>query len=155
MKGDAQVIEILNEALSEEMKAINQYVLHAEIFGNWGYCKLEKFEKKLAYEEMEHAEKLIERILFLEGMPGMECSKITVGKDAQEMIKNDHKLEIGAVDLYNRLSSLARKKNDNLTAHIADHLLKAEECHTAKLEAELQKISDMGLEAYLTTKVKD
>jgi bacterioferritin len=104
MKGNADIIELLNEALGEELTAINQYFLHAEMCENWGYKKQAAASKKQAIDEMKHAEVLVERILFLEGRPNLsKYQMLTVGQTVPDMIANDLKLEVGAVALYNRI----------------------------------------------------
>ena len=154
MKGNAEVIESLNEALGEELTAISQYFLHSEICENWGYGKLSAFFKKNSIDEMKHAEALIERILFLEGAPNMSKPlKLTVGKIIPEMIKNDLKLELGAVAMYNRLTEIANKKNDYGTAELLKKILKDEESHVDGLEEQEDGIRDMGLQVYLSVQV--
>ena len=154
MKGNAEVIESLNEALSEELTAINQYFLHSEICEDWGYKKLSALEKKLSIDEMKHAEELIERILFLEGAPNMSnYRKLHIGKMVPDMIQNDLKLEIGAVAMYNRLIEVAKKQNDSGTARLLKKILKDEESHVDRLEEQQDKIKDMGLQIYLGTQV--
>jgi bacterioferritin len=154
MKGNAEVIQCLNEALSEELTAINQYFLHAEMFENWGYKKLAAFNKKQSIDEMKHAEKLIERILFLDGRPEMKHEqKLNVGKTIPEMIENDLKLEIGAVEMYNRLIVTASKKGDYGTEEVFKKLLKDEEGHVDGLEEQMDGIRDMGLQVYLSVQI--
>lgn len=154
MKGNAEVIKGLNEALSEELTAINQYFLHAEMCENWGYEKLAELDKKQSIDEMKHAEELIERILFLEGAPSMNQSqKLNVGKTVPDMVKNDLRLEVAAVAMYNRLINLAIKKNDQGTAEMLKKLLIEEEGHVDALEEQLDEIRDMGLQVYLSVKI--
>ena len=154
MKGNVEVIKGLNEALSEELTAINQYFLHAEMCENWGYGKLSSLDKKQSIDEMKHAEKLIERILFLEGAPKMDKSqKLNIGKTVPDMLKNDLKLEIGAVAMYNRLIDLAAKKNDQGTVELLKKLLLDEEGHVDALEEQLDEIRDMGLQVYLSVQI--
>jgi bacterioferritin len=154
MKGNAEVIEALNEALGEELTAINQYFLHAEMCENWGYKKLSELDKKQSIDEMKHAEELIERILFLDGVPNMDKShELNVGKTVPDMLKNDLKLEVAAVAMYNRLINLAIKKNDQGTAEMLKKLLRDEEGHVDALEEQLDEIKDMGLQVYLSIKI--
>ena len=154
MKGNAEVVESLNEALSEELSAINQYFLHAEMCENWGYKKLAAFIKKQAIDEMKHAEALIERILFLDGRPNMsKYQKLNIGATIPDMIKNDLSLEIAAVAMYNRFVDLAAKKGDQGTADFLKKFLKDEEAHVDQLEEEQDKIKDMGLQVYLSVQV--
>jgi bacterioferritin len=154
MKGNAEVLESLNEALSEELTAINQYFLHSEMCENWGYGKLSAFIKKNSIDEMKHAEALIERMLFLEGTPNMsKLQKLNIGKGVPEMIQNDLKLELGAVAMYNRLIDLANKMNDYGTAELLKKILKDEESHVDGLEEQVDGIRDMGLQVYLSVKI--
>jgi len=154
MKGNAEVIKGLNEALGEELTAINEYFLHAEMCENWGYNKLAALNKKQSIDEMKHAEELIERILFLEGRPRMDnYQKLNIGKTIPEMIKNDLKLEIAAVAMYNRLIELAGKKSDQGTVELLKKLLLDEESHVDALEEQQDEIRDMGLQVYLSVKI--
>jgi bacterioferritin len=154
MKGNAEIIELLNEALSEELTAINQYFLHAEMCENWGYKKQAAASKKQAIDEMKHAEVLVERILFLEGKPSMsKYQMLTIGQTVPDMIANDLKLEVGAVALYNRIIEAAAKKNDQGTAELLKKILKDEESHVDGLEEMQDKIRDMGVQIYLSVQV--
>ena len=154
MKGKAEVIEALNEALTEELVAISQYFLHAEMCENWGYSKLKDLDKKQSIDEMKHAEDLIERILFLDGTPNMiNPQKLNIGKTIPDMLKNDLKLELDAVAMYNRLIDLAAKKNDQGTVELLKKLLQDEEGHVDSLEEELDQIKDMGVQTYLSVKL--
>jgi bacterioferritin len=153
MKGNPDVLDSLNEALEEELTAINQYFLHSEMYENWGYDKLSDFIKKLSIEEMKHAETLIERILFLEGRPSMNKNqKLNVGKNVPEMINNDLKLEYNAVAMYNRIIDVAVKKSDQGTAELLKKILNDEEKHVDKLEEQEDMIRDMGIQVYLSVK---
>ncbi len=154
MKGNADIVEMLNEALSEELTAINQYFLHSEMCENWGYKKQSAFSKKQAIDEMKHAEVLIERILFLEGRPNLsKYQMLTIGQAVPEMIENDLKLEYGAVALYNRIIEAAVKKNDQGTAEMLKKILKDEEDHVDGLEEMQDQIRDMGIQIYLSAQV--
>ena len=154
MKGNVEVIKGLNEALGEELTAINQYFLHAEMCENWGYKKLSALNKKQSIDEMKHAEELIERILFLEGAPKMDKNqKLNIGKIIPDMLKNDLKLEVAAVAMYNRLINLAAKKNDQGSVELLKKLLLDEEGHVDALEEQLDEIRDMGLQVYLSVKI--
>ncbi len=113
MKGNPKVIKELNDALREELTAINQYFLHAEMCENWGYKKLADYIKKQSIDEMKHAEVLIERVLFLDGTPSMEPLKLTVGGNVRQMIENDLALELGAVKQYNSAVQIATQEKDN------------------------------------------
>ncbi|MBN1568857.1 MAG: bacterioferritin [Acidobacteria bacterium] len=149
MKGNKEILELLNEALSEELTAINQYFLHAEMCENWGYKKQSAASKKQAIDEMKHAEELIERILFLEGAPNLsKYQKLNIGQTVPEMITNDLKLELAAVDLYNRIIDKSVEKNDQGTAEMLKKILKDEESHVDGLEEMQDKIRDMGVQIY-------
>ncbi len=150
MKGNKKVIEVLNEALSEELTAINQYMVHSEMCENWGYGKLGSFIKKESIDEMKHAEQLIERILFLEGVPVMnKYHKLNIGQTVPEMIGNDLALELDAVAMYNGMIAAATDAKDNGTAELFKKLLKDEEAHVDGLEEQQDLIKGMGLENYL------
>jgi bacterioferritin len=154
MKGNSDILELLNEALSEELTAINQYFLHSEMCENWGYKKQSAASKKQAIDEMKHAEVLIERILFLEGRPNLsKYQMLTIGQTVPEMITNDLKLEYGAVALYNRIIEAATKKNDQGTAELLKKILKDEEAHVDGLEEMQDEIRDMGVQIYLSVQV--
>jgi len=149
MKGNPQVIEQLNRALREELTAINQYFIHAEMCENWGYEKLSKFIKKQSIDEMKHAEALIERVLFLDGIPNMEPLALSVGKNVREMMKSDLALEAGAVIMYNEAVKIAMEKADNGSRDLFVRLLKDEEEHADWLETQLHQIEEIGYERYL------
>ena len=154
MKGNAKVIAVLNEALQEELLAINQYFLHAEMCENWKYETLAKFIKKQSIDEMKHAEKLIERILFLDATPSVTGpASLKVGKNVKEQIANDLELELGAVQLYNRAIKLARDEADNATAEFLQGILADEEDHVDFLESQLHLIEEIGYERYLSKQV--
>jgi bacterioferritin len=155
MKGNAKVIEQLNHALREELTAINQYFVHCEMYENWGYDRLSKHIKSLSIAEMKHAESLIERILFLDGAPSMEPLALSIGKNAQEMVESDLKIELGAIDLYNEAARIAAEEKDNGTRDLFIKLLKDEEGHADWLEAQLHQIAELGYERYLTTQTSE
>jgi bacterioferritin len=150
MKGNPKVISELNKALREELTAINQYFLHAEMCENWGYSKLSEYVKKQSIGEMKHAEALLERILFLDGVPTMEPLKLTIGSTVQDMIEADLKLELSAVVQYNTAVQIATEQNDNGSRDLLVDLLKDEEDHVDWLEAQLHQMKEMGYERYLT-----
>jgi bacterioferritin len=156
MKGNAKVIAALQEALKEELLAINQYFLHSEMCENWKYDKLSKFIKKQSIDEMKHAEKIIERILFLDATPSvLGPTQLKVGKDVREQIGNDLELELGAVKLYNDAIKLSRDEGDNATAEFLQVILKDEEHHVDWLESQLHLIEDIGYERYLSQQLED
>ncbi|MGA3346916.1 MAG: bacterioferritin [Terracidiphilus sp.] len=155
MKGNAKVIEQLNRALREELTAINQYFVHAEMCENWGYEKLAKYIKKQSIDEMKHAETLMERILFLDGTPSMEPLALSIGSNVQAMIQSDLKLEIGAVAMYNEAVRIATDEKDNGSRDIFVVLLKDEEEHVDWLEAQTHQIKELGYERYLSIQTRE
>lgn len=156
MQGNPKVIAALNEALKEELMAINQYFLHAEMCENWHYDKLGSFIKKQSIDEMKHAEELIERILFLDATPNLtEPMKLTIGHNVKEQITSDLKLEIEAVGLYNHAIQIARDEGDNASRELFERLLKDEEAHVDWLEAQLHQIHEIGYERYLSQQIRE
>jgi len=156
MQGNPKVIALLNEALKEELTAINQYFLHAEMCENWHYTKLGNFIKKQSIDEMKHAETLIERILFLDGTPTLnEAMQLTIGKNVREQLESDLKLETSAVAMYNRCVKVSRDEGDNASRELFERLLKDEEAHVDWLEAQLYQIQEIGYERYLTQQIRD
>jgi bacterioferritin len=151
MKGNPQVLEQLNLALRDELTAINQYFLHAEMAENWGYSKYSKNIKKQSIDEMKHAESLMERILFLDGIPSMETLSLSIGQTVRDMIESDLKLELGAVASYNEAIRISVENKDNGSRDLFVRLLKDEEGHVDWLEAQLHLIKEMGYERYLIT----
>jgi len=150
MKGEPVVLEVLSQMLKEELGAISQYFLHAEMCENWGYERLSELIKKQSIGEMKHAEVLIERILFLEGLPNMgDLPKLNIGKTVKEQLQNDLALEVSAVAEYNQAVATCQKAGDNATADLLKDLLKDEEEHVDFLETQLGLIKDLGLENYL------
>jgi bacterioferritin len=151
MKGKPEVIEILAKMLKEELGAISQYFIHAEMCENWGYKKLSDHTKKESINEMKHAEKLIERILFLEGTPNLnDMPKLVVGKDVKSQFQNDLALEKNAVVEYNEGVAVCRKAGDNASADILQVILVDEEEHVEFLEDQLSVIEGIGIQNYLT-----
>lgn len=150
MKGKPEVIAQLNIALREELSAINQYFMHAEMCHSWGYHKLGAFIKKQSIDEMKHAEKLMERILFLDEQPKMEYLALNVGGTVKAQLEADLKLELNAVEMYNAAIKIAREAGDDQSRDLFSFLLKDEELHVDWLEAQLQQIKDMGYEMYLS-----
>jgi bacterioferritin len=154
MKGNDKIIETLNVQLADELTAVNQYMVHSEMCANWGYERLHKATEKRAIEEMRHAETLIARILFLEGMPIVSnLNKITIGPDVQTQLKNDWNAEAGAVKAYNDAIRQAIDVGDNGTRELFDSILKDEEDHIDWLEAQLDQIAQMGIQNYLVEQV--
>jgi bacterioferritin len=151
MKGNAQLLKALNGLLADELGAINQYMVHAEMVENWGYMKLGKMIQSRAVTEMKHAEKLIGRILFLEGTPIVsKLSDIHIGADVPRQFANDHAAEIGAVKSYNAAIKLAADVSDNATKELLDSILKDEDGHVDEIEAQQDQIKQMGLPQYLS-----
>jgi len=156
MKGSPKVIAQLNEALKEELVAINQYFLHAEMCENWHYHKLADHIRKESIDEMKHAEALIERILFLDGSPNMtEPMKISVGSNVKDQLAGDLKLELAGVAMYNQAVQLARDESDNVSRELFERILKEEEEHVDWLEAQLHQIKELGYERYLSQQIRD
>jgi len=141
----------LNAALKEELTAISQYFLHAEMCENWKYDKLGSFIKKQSIDEMKHAEILIERILFLDGIPNLsDPLRLDIGQTVREQLTKDLKLEVEAVAMYNHAVQVAREEGDNASRELFERLLKDEEMHVDWLEAQLHQIKEIGYERYLS-----
>ena len=156
MRGKAKVIAHLNEALKAELTAINQYFLHAEMCENWGYHRLGGIIKKQSIDEMKHAEELIERILFLEGVPNMGMGlKLKTGANVKAQLENDLNLELDAFTHYNASVKVCMEEGDNTSREIFERLLKDEEKHIDFLEAQLHVIGEAGLPQYLTEQMRE
>jgi len=156
VQGDPEIIELLNEALTAELTAINQYFIHAKMCENWGYERLAKKNYDESIDEMKDAEKVIERILFLEGVPNLQrLNSVLVGETVPEQHRLDLDLERAAVERYNRGIGLARDKGDNGTAELLEDLLVGEEEHADWLEAQLTLIAQVGVENYLAQQIRD
>jgi bacterioferritin len=154
MQGKPEVIEILAKMLKEELGAISQYFIHAEMCENWGYKKLSDHAKKESINEMKHAEKLIERILFLEGTPNLnDMPKLVVGRDVKSQFENDLALEKNAVAEYNAAVAAAREAGDNASAELLKILLADEEDHVDYLEEQLSLIDNIGIQNYLAQQI--
>jgi bacterioferritin len=154
MKGNANVIEQLNLLLADELTAVNQYILHSEMCANWGYEQLHQAIEKRAIEEMKHAEKLIGRLLFLEGLPVVSnLNAMHIGADVQAQFRYDQQAELGAVQQYNKAVRLCVEEGDNGTRAILEGILQDEEHHIDWLEAQLDQIAQMGYQNYLTEQV--
>jgi bacterioferritin len=150
MKGHGDIIQILNDVLSAELTAINQYFIHSEMCANWGYGRLAAHSKKEAIEEMKHAELLIERILYLDGIPNMQkYMKINVGQTIPQQHGFDLQLEQDAIERLNAGVASCREKGDNGSRALLEKILVDEEAHADWLEAQLQQIEDIGLDNYL------
>ena len=154
MRGDNAIIEALNETLTAELTAINQYFIHHKMCENWGYKKLSHKKREESIEEMKHADDVIERILFLEGVPNMQrLSPVRVGEDAVEQHKVDLALELEAVERLNKAIALARDKGDNGTRELLEQILTNEEESVDWLEAQLYLIEQLGKENYLAEQI--
>ncbi|HMB22416.1 MAG: bacterioferritin [Chloroflexota bacterium] len=150
MKGNEKIIAILNEFLADELTAISQYMVHSEMCANWNYKKLHEATEKRAIDEMKHAEKLIGRILFLEGQPVVsQLNKFNIGASVEEQLRNDLAAEAGAIKAYNDGIRLCLELGDNGSRELIDGNLHDEEEHLDWLEAQLDQISQMGLQNYL------
>ncbi|MBI4376277.1 MAG: bacterioferritin [Elusimicrobia bacterium] len=151
MKGDAKVIEALNKALTIELTAINQYFVQAKMCANWGYKKLAKKHHEESMGEMKHAEKIVDRIIFLEGTPAISrYDVIRVGTDVRSQLENDLKLELGGVKTYNEAVALCIQVKDGGSRDILEGILRESEEHVDWLESQLHLIKELGLENYLT-----
>ena len=155
MKAKPEVLDVLGMMLEEELLALNQYMLHAEMQENWGYLRLSKEIRKLSIAEMKHAEALMERILFLEGMPNMSgFPKLSIGKDVKQQLQNDLALEKSAVGAYNKAIAALRQAGDHGSAELLKKLLIEEEAHEDFLETQLGIIKDIGPEKYILEQTK-
>jgi bacterioferritin len=155
MKGNPTVLEHLNAALRDELTAINQYFLHAEMAENWGYKKYSHYIKRQSIDEMKHAEMIMERILFLDGTPSMEPMALTIGRTVKEMIESDLALEHGAVASYNASILACVENGDNGSRELFVKLLKDEEGHVDWLESQVHQITEIGYERYLITQTEE
>jgi bacterioferritin len=156
MTGDPEVIELLNEVLTAELTAINQYFVHAKMCGNWGYERLAKHNYDESIDEMRDAEKVVERILYLEGLPNLQrLGTVRVGENVREQFELDLDLERAAIERYNRGVALAVAKGDNGTRDLLEDLLEGEEEHADWLESQLELIRQVGIENYLAQQIRD
>ena len=154
MKGNEQVIAMLNTQLADELTAINQYMVHAEMCENWGYEELHEVVSKRAITEMKHAERLIVRILFLDGKPVVSTlNPMHIGQDVKAQLENDLRAELGAVKGYNEAVRLAVEVGDNGSRDLFESILGDEEDHVDWIEAQLDQIEQMGIQNYLVEKV--
>jgi bacterioferritin len=154
MKGNEKIIAKLNDLLADELTAINQYMVHAGMCDNWKYEKLHSIAEKRAIDEMKHAERLIDRILFLDGRPIVsELRKISIGPEVPDQHENDRQSEAGAIKSYNNGIELAAQLGDNGSRELMESILKDEEAHIDRLEAQLDQIRQMGVETYLSEQI--
>ncbi|SDG66115.1 bacterioferritin [Sinosporangium album] len=150
MQGDKQIIELLNEQLTAELTAINQYFLHAKMQENWGYTKLASYTRAESFDEMRHAEKLTDRILFLEGLPNYQrLGTLHIGQTVQEQLQADLEIELSVVKRLKPAIQLMREKGDITSARIFEEILEDEEHHIDYLETELALIDALGEQLYL------
>jgi bacterioferritin len=156
MKGDAKVIEFLNKTLYNELTAINQYFLHSRMYRNWGYKELAEHEYKESIDEMKHADRLIERILFLEGLPNLQTlGKLLIGETATETLACDLKLELAAVPDLKQAIAHCEQVADYVSRELFESILESEEEHIDWLETQLGLVAQLGDVAYLQTKLDD
>jgi bacterioferritin len=154
LQGSSAVIEVLNELLTAELTAINQYFIHAKMCENWGYARLAEKIHEESIDEMKDADRLIERILYLEGVPNLQrLGTVTVGETVKEQLELDLAVEHAAVDRYNRAIALCVAEGDNGSREILEGQLRGEEAHADWLEAQLELIRQVGLENYLAQQI--
>ncbi len=150
MKGNEKILNVLNELLADEITAINQYIVHAEMCESWGYEKLHKMIEDRAKVEMKHMAMLIQRILFLEGAPTVtKIKKVEIGEEVEKMFKNDWQAEYDAIKAYNEAIKLCAELGDNGTKTLLEKILNDEEGHIDEIEEQLDQIKQMGIENYL------
>ena len=155
MQGDTKIIATLNSLLADELTAVSQYMVHAEMCENWGYGKLAGVIQKRAVDEMKHAEKLIGRILFLEGIPVVsDLRKMLIGAEVPKMFANDHGSEDGAIKSYNSAIVLCGELKDYATRDLLQNILNDEDRHINGIEEVQDQISQIGLQVFLSTQTK-
>ena len=154
MKGNPQILSLLNDLLTNELTSINQYFVHAKMQKNWGYERLAKKVWDESIEEMKHADKIIERILFLEGVPNLQkLNKLNIGENVEEQLKSDLGLEHNAVDVLNKGIQKARDLGDNGSEELMTDMLEEEEEHVDWLETQIELIKQVGLQNYLAEQI--
>lgn len=151
---DPRIIELLNDVLTAELTAINQYFLHARLCGHWGFAKLQGVIRKESIDEMKHADEVIERILFLDGLPNLQrLSKLSIGESVEEALRADLALEYAAIERLNAGIALAREVGDNGTRELLERILVGEEEHTDWIETQLEAIARVGIQNYLAQQI--
>jgi len=154
MKGDPKIIEFLNKALTNELTAVNQYFLHARMYKNWGFSKLNEKEYHESIDEMKHADQLIERILFLEGLPNLQnLGKLMIGENPEEMLRCDLKLELEAIPPLKEAIAYCEQIKDYISREIFQHILENEEEHVDWLETQFELIGKIGIQNYLQSQI--
>ena len=156
MQGSPEIIEFLNEALGAEVTAINQYFVNSKVCEDWGWSRLAAKMREESIEEMHDAEKLMDRILYLDGLPRLESlSSVRAGKTVEEQMENDRQLEVSAIDRYRRGVALAEEHGDVGTRELLEHLLVGEEEHLDWIETQQTMIADIGIQRYLQSQIGD
>jgi bacterioferritin len=155
MKGDKQILDILNDVLTAELTAINQYFVHAKMMKNWGYDRLAHKEREESIDEMKHADQVIDRILFLDGIPNMQrMNKVAVGENVPEMLRLDLEEELRAIKRLNDGVKVCRDLGDKGTEDFLTEILRSEEEHVDWIESQLELIKQVGAEHYLAQQIK-
>nr|HEX4317003.1 bacterioferritin [Kofleriaceae bacterium] len=155
MKGNEEVLNLLNQLLTNELTAINQYFVHAKMCENWGYARLAEKVRAESIDEMRHADQVITRILFLDGVPNLQrYHKLHVGETVREQFESDLQVEYAAIAFLNQGIEAARKASDNATEHLMTTILVSEEEHTDWLESQLELIRQVGEQNYLSQQIK-
>ena len=155
MKGDKQILDILNDVLTAELTAINQYFIHAKMMKNWGYDRLAHKEREESIDEMKHADQVIDRILFLDGIPNMQrMNKVAVGETVPEMLRLDLEEELRAIKRLNDGVKVCRDLGDKGSEDFLTEILRSEEEHVDWIESQLELIKQVGAEHYLAQQIK-